>query len=220
MCKYVVVDLEMCRVSKQVRRHSFYKYGLELIQIGAVLVDESFNIIDSFNSYVSPQVGELDRFISKLTNITDKDINGAPAFARAMDSFLDWMPEDVTLVSWSRSDEAQIRREAALKGYENERLDDLLGDVIDCQKMFEKKIDINRAYNLGEALNLTDICQEERLHDGLADARYTAELFVKMMKNEKLFNSFYETAHNDCTEHLGTSLGNLLAGLNLSGCVA
>ena len=48
MSKYVIVDLEMCNVPKGIKRDT-YNWRNELIQIGAVVVDESLNIIDEFN---------------------------------------------------------------------------------------------------------------------------------------------------------------------------
>jgi inhibitor of KinA sporulation pathway (predicted exonuclease) len=50
-----VVDFEMCDVPKGVLRQR-YNHGCEIIEIGAVLLDEKFNIVDSFKSYVSPPV--------------------------------------------------------------------------------------------------------------------------------------------------------------------
>ena len=47
MSKYVVYDLEMCKVPKGVKREEF-GCRQELIQIGAVLLDEEYNTIDSF----------------------------------------------------------------------------------------------------------------------------------------------------------------------------
>ena len=58
MSKYVVVDFEMCDVPKgAVREH--YNYGTEIIEIGAVLLDDSLNIVDNFKSYVAPQYGHI-----------------------------------------------------------------------------------------------------------------------------------------------------------------
>ena len=48
MSKYVIVDLEMCKVPKAVRS-SKYHWSSETIQIGAVLVDDNLEIIDEFN---------------------------------------------------------------------------------------------------------------------------------------------------------------------------
>ena len=47
---YLVIDLEMCRVKKLYRKT--YKYASEIIQIGAVLLDEGFNRIATMCEYV------------------------------------------------------------------------------------------------------------------------------------------------------------------------
>ena len=65
---YLVIDLEMCRVKKLYRKT--YKYASEIIQIGAVLLDEGFNRIATMCEYVNPEYGVLDNFIES-TKIDD-----------------------------------------------------------------------------------------------------------------------------------------------------
>ena len=115
MSKYVIVDLEMCNVSKGIKRDS-YNWRNELIQIGAVIVDESLNITDEFMTLVSPEFGVVDNFIEKLTGISRKDVQGAPKFKEALEMFVSWLPNDAILVSWSENDENQIRKETEAKG--------------------------------------------------------------------------------------------------------
>ena len=62
MSKYVIVDLEMCNVPKGIKRDA-YNWRNELIQIGAVVVDEALNITDEFMTLVSPEFGVIDNFI-------------------------------------------------------------------------------------------------------------------------------------------------------------
>ena len=54
MSKYVMIDLEMCNVSRGTKG---YGYKNEIIEIGAVLMSENMEIIDGFCTYVSPQYG-------------------------------------------------------------------------------------------------------------------------------------------------------------------
>lgn len=61
MSKYVIVDLEMCRVPKGLKREKFGSAS-ELIEIGAVLLDDAYEIEDRFKTYVSPEYGEIDRY--------------------------------------------------------------------------------------------------------------------------------------------------------------
>ena len=58
---YLVIDLEMCKVPKDYRNKN-YKYASEIIQIGAVLLDERYRRRDEICLYVHPEHGEIDKF--------------------------------------------------------------------------------------------------------------------------------------------------------------
>ena len=91
MNQYVVVDLEMCKVPYSNRKKEFHGAN-ETIQIGAVLLNEKYEVVDEFNTYVRPEFGSLDWFITNLTGITSKDLKSAPT-----------MREWLTIISLSRS---------------------------------------------------------------------------------------------------------------------
>ncbi len=181
MGKYVVVDLEMCRVPADRRKASRYSRGSETIQIGAVLLNEKYEITDEFNMFVRPEYGFMDWNIMQLTGISSIELRDAPSMKEALTRFLDWVPEDAQVVSWSNTDRGQIKYEAARKGIEHERLGTILENWIDSQAMFMEKIAVDRKYKLSEALIVSDIDQEGHEHDGLVDAYNTAKLFKKMM---------------------------------------
>ena len=69
----VVIDIEMCVVQKEYQWKD-YPYEHEIIQIGAVMMDEGYEITDEFSTYVCPQYGRIDHFIQELTGIGDKEI--------------------------------------------------------------------------------------------------------------------------------------------------
>lgn len=199
MCKYVVVDFEMCDVPRgAVRQH--YNYGTEIIEIGAVLLDESLNIVENFKSYVAPQYGYINSRIHELTKISFQDVAHAPSFKEALEEFLAWVPEDATLVSWSENDEKQIKYESECKELNIPQLDKLFGNWLDCQRTFGEKMNTDRCYNLTEALRLTEIDYEDGEHDALVDARNTALLFAKMEREPELQLSHYYTEKP--SEHL------------------
>ncbi len=190
MGKYVILDLEMCRVKKE--QAAEFGSRTELIQIGAVLVDEKLEIADSFMTYVKPQYGEIDPFIEKLTGITPENVKDAPASEQALDMLIKWMPEDALAVSWSYSDADQIIAEIDGKHIDNPRMEELLEKWIDCQYTFSEKMNnTERSYKLSEALIIADIFYDENEHDALVDARNTAQLFIKMEKEEEFQVSQY-----------------------------
>lgn len=217
MSKYVVIDLEMCNVP-QTARHK-YGYKQEIIQIGAVLLDENMEIADCFNNYVKPMYGALDNFIIRLTGISWRDLSAAPYLKEALADFLNWLPdEDVTIVSWSMTDKTQLLKEIAEKGIADIRIDALSESWLDCQPMFSEKLSNNRRYSLSEALVAADIPYEGAAHNGLNDARNTALLFAKMSNGQAFtLNPYYETARSDTApKHLAATIGDLFAGIDLS----
>ena len=78
MLKHIMIDLEMNKIKKQYRDDK--KLANELIEIGAVKMDDDFNEVDRYQSYVMPDYGKMDSHIIKLTGITDEKLEGAPGF--------------------------------------------------------------------------------------------------------------------------------------------
>ena len=216
MSKYVIVDLEMCKVPKAVRS-SKYHWSSETIQIGAVLVDDNLEIIDEFNTFVRPEYGWIDDYIRRLTGISSYNVKGACGMKEALERFVDWIPEDAICVSWSNNDEKQIRHEMESKNIENSRLDILLEQWQDCQKTFAEKMNTQRQYRLSEALVAADIMYDENTHDGLVDAKNTALLFIKMVKEPVLaLNEYYRKSLEEEEHTEMYSLGSICPALNFA----
>ena len=190
MSKYVVVDLEMCDIPKGAYRGNM-RGRCETIQIGAVLLNESLEIVDTFISYVSPQYGIISKYIENLTHISPKDVKGAPDFCEVLTRFISWVPEDAIIVSWSDSDKMQIINEIDGKGFVVIGIDKYLETWVDCQKTFSDRMDTEKRYKLSEALSIADIYWDDGEHDALVDARNTAYLFAKMEREPVLQLSPY-----------------------------
>ena len=122
MSSYVVMDLEMCNVPKEKRTAEFW-WKNEIIQIGAVLMNEDYEIVDEFMSFVQPEYGEIDDFIQRLTGISQSDVADAPCAAEALTAFTAWLPEDAYVVAWSETEAVQIERELDAKKIDLPELD-------------------------------------------------------------------------------------------------
>ncbi len=216
---HVVVDLEMCKIPKGFRTRE-YHWSEETIQIGAVLLDDDYNIIDKFNTYVSPRMGRLDSFITRLTGIKVEDVIDAPDMEEALNMFTEWIPkEDVEIVSWSETDQKQIQHEMEGKMIENVRMTELLENWNDCQKTFSIKMNNVRRYSLSEALIATGIYPEGQEHDGYYDAYNTALLFKKIETEDELqLCAEYKNARSEEKEELTFSLGDLFKNLDIQLC--
>lgn len=208
MSNYVVLDLEMCRIHSNQKTEIDLK--TEVIQIGAVLLNESLDIIDTFVTYVSPPIGHIDSFIKHLTGISNTKTKDAPCFKEAIQLFLKWIPKDTVFVAWSDSDEAQIKTEIEKKDIDINEFENK--EWIDCQKLFSEKVNSSKNYSLSEALRISCVDFESQEHDALIDAMNTAKLF-KSIQSDFKFNEYYVNEH-DFKRTLYNPFAELLANYN------
>ena len=213
----VVIDIEMCVVQKEYQWKD-YPYEHEIIQIGAVMMDEGYEITDEFSTYVCPQYGRIDHFIQELTGIGDKEIMEAPSLEEALDHMISWLSGyEVTFYSWSRTDYVQITREIQTKGMDEEKLAVLLDKEhwVDYQQTAGKRFGKPWRMSLEDALMFAEVEPEGKQHDGLVDAKNTARLIAKMEKNPESRFLQDRLEEEKTGEPLGTSLGNLLGNLKI-----
>ena len=213
----VVIDIEMCVVQKEYQWKD-YPYEHEIIQIGAVMMDEGYEITDEFSTYVRPQYGRIDHFIQELTGIGDKEIMEAPSLEEALDHMVSWLSGyEVTFYSWSRTDYVQITREIQAKGMDEEKLAVLLDKEhwVDYQQTAGKRFGKPWRMSLEDALMFAEVEPEGKQHDGLVDAKNTARLIAKMEKNpeSRFLQDRLEKEKNE--EQLGTYLGSLLGNIRI-----
>ena len=208
----VVIDIEKEYQWKD------YPYEHEIIQIGAVMMDEGYEITDEFSTYVRPRYGRIDHFIQELTGIGDKEIMEAPSLEEALDHMVSWLSGyEVTFYSWSRTDYVQITREIQAKGMDEEKLAVLLDKEhwVDYQQTAGKRFGKPWRMSLEDALMFAEVEPEGKQHDGLVDAKNTARLIAKMEKNPESRFLQDRLEEEKTGEPLGTSLGNLLGNLKI-----
>ena len=215
---YVVIDLEFVWVNKFNRKT--YGSGYEIVQIGAVLLNDSYERIDSFMTHVSPVYGRLDTKISKLTGITHKDLIGAPDISAALNLFSKWLPDDGELifVSWSDSDQIQLLHEIEFNHYYDSKFETMHTDWMDAQKMFgEFMEEPERLYGLQDVLCMTNLdAIDLREHDAVSDAYNTALLFGKLATQRLELNYYYKKAHeSEPASGSGCTFGDLFKDLLL-----
>lgn len=98
--QFAVLDLEWNGAySRRLKR-----FINEIIEFGAVLVDERLNIVDTFEALIRPQVGKrISGKISTLTSITDGDLQDGLQFMQAVSRFGKWA-RGAAVLTWGTSD--------------------------------------------------------------------------------------------------------------------
>ncbi len=207
---YLVIDLEMCNVKGRAAKKSKFYLSHEIIQIGAVVLDENNRISDEFNSYVKPEYGKLDGFIKDLTGIREEQLEAAPGLRGAIDRLDKWMNgRDLTAASWSEEDLFQLSQEMRQKRIRNHRIEKLFDNWIDMQKSFCDMLSEPKAISLQNALELASIRPTGQFHNGLSDASNTALLFAKIAKQERYRMEMTPLQKNDEEQRLSYTLGEL-----------
>lgn len=182
--KHVVVDLEMNPVSREfreVRRN----LNEEVIEIGAVRLDENFQQEAEFQCYVKPEYGPIKKHITSLTGITQAMVADKKTYAACFQDFVDWVGEEETKIySWSMSDIKQLRSECRYKlpDFDIEWLNERW---VDLQQEFDDRLGLHNSLALKHALGAMDHKFEGTQHTALADAINTSAILTLMQDDAK-----------------------------------
>ena len=100
--KYIILDLEWNTAFVK-KTGSFLN---EIIEVGAVMTDEEFNVVDTFTQIIKPKFSKkLSSRVKKLTNIQNEELKNGKPFAQAMSDFSKWIGnDDCVICSWGDTD--------------------------------------------------------------------------------------------------------------------
>lgn len=214
----IFIDLEMNPVDRKLYPEVRRILGMEVIEFGAVALDEEMTEVASLREFVKPQFN--DRVPGKYRELTGIGMNrlaSGVTYQEALEEFAAWChgvdPDgEFTVYAWSESDLTQIIKECHAKDIE---VSDAMTDVIrrwkDYQAIFMNMVDLTRAISLEHALDYAGIGFEGKMHDALYDARNTANLYRESSDvNEfRRIRDSIRTCLGD-SEHCATSsLGSL-----------
>lgn len=169
---YIIFDLEwnQCGSECEILTSPVCLPG-EIIEIGAVKLDDQFQKTDELRLYIKPQYyTKLHRKIVTLTGIRDRDLaeKGIP-FPEAFRKFMDFCGEEFSFMTWSRSDLPILVDNMLLHGIDISQLP----DTYDLQRIFCNEImRFSRKMSLDDALNVLNE-RGDTAHDALNDSNNT-----------------------------------------------
>ena len=205
---HIVLDLEMNpikKTEKEIRR----QLTDEVIEIGAVKLDNNYKQIDDFQCYVKPQYGEITKHITKLTGITNETVADKDTFVNEFNNFMDWIAtKEVTLYSWSTSDMNQLKNECRFKLFDF-NVEWLEHHWVDLQKEFDDRIGLHNNLALKHAIGAMNRNFEGTAHTALADAENTAAILALMQDNEAFMKTMQPVIDLLKPKELSSSIGDL-----------
>lgn len=189
--QYIILDLEW---NQPISYHSpaYKSVGgkllFEMIQIGAVKVDETLKVVDSFSQLIQPQhYVRLHPRIARITHISQDDLADAPAFSDAVQAFVDWCGDDYVLLTWGCDDISVLSQNMTFFKCEIP-----MSKIYDAQQLFGAVTgNPKERKGLKAAMEQMEIVPDEDempFHNAVNDAYYTALVFAKMPEPEKVLN--------------------------------
>ena len=178
---YVVFDLEWNQSpSGRVIKNQYGALPFEIIEIGAVKLNESFKVISSFNRLIKPQVYlKMHRAVEKLLPFNMRDLQKGKFFQDACKEFFDWCGEDFKFVSWGDSDLIQLQRNLAFYDIRYDFDEPLL--YVDAQRIYSEQFsDGVKCFSLSVAVDSLKIPKGQSYHRALYDAQYTAAVLERL----------------------------------------
>lgn len=143
--QHIVIDLEMNPVAKA-NREIRKILPREVIEIGAVKINEENEVVDRFRCLVRPQYNaNITPFITRLTGISTSDVTDAVQFETAIHMFEDWIGYccATKIYSWSTSDLIQLEDECRAKEID---LPENMSDWVDFQEVYPQVMEFDSDY--------------------------------------------------------------------------
>lgn len=192
---YIVFDLEWNQAPSEMEMvTSPICLEGEIIEIGAVKLNDSFETVDELKLLIKPQYyTKLHKRIVSLTRIRDRDLEeqGLP-FPEAYARFHEWCGEEYSYVTWSTSDLPVLVDNMMIHGIDTSDLP----DTYDAQAIFCTEVmRIRRQLSLDDALKVLNI-RGDASHDALHDARNTVSV-INHMDMEEYMDDYVSRAFAD-----------------------
>lgn len=184
--QFVILDLEWNTAYAKYQNC----YVSEIIEFGAVKLNEDLETIDTYSSFVKPQIQKkLHSRVKKLTNITNEDLAYADTFLRVAADFSNWIGEvnNTLVLSWGDMD---VR--ALIENYRHYNHDvtvPFLKYYADAQSFFmhQKNLPASQQIGLSNAADLIELDPDLFTHHrALGDCELTADIFRKVYEEEEL----------------------------------
>lgn len=177
--RYLVLDLEwnqpMDPKAPQLQGLRTTLSG-EIIQIGAVALDENAKITGTYTWLVRPTfLWQMHYHVRSLTGLTIQKVKKGILFPQANQQLSSLCPPGTLLLTWGPDDVHILRQNLLLHG-----LEDWVGEWCDLQQVYAKQMGAKGQTSLQTAMEALHIQADRPAHDALNDAWFTALVAQKL----------------------------------------
>ncbi len=179
---YISLDLEWNQAYAEqalaVQKRLECRLRGEVIQIGAVKLDEQLNICGSYSVIVRPRFfRRIHRHVMRLTGITQDMIDRGMPLPEAAESFRKWCGDEFAFLTWGPDDVPMLEDNLRVHKIDGE----WLHRVYDLQPIYNSQTDgLSKQRSLEFVMEQFGIPQNLPAHDALNDAYFTALVAQKL----------------------------------------
>lgn len=181
---YIVMDLEWNNAYLK----SADGFVNEIIEVGAVMLNEELEITDTFSQFICPVASKKIRSkIRELTHIENEDLENADSFKTVMKNFAQWCGKDFTLLTWGDTDIRTLFSNYKYFGKKNDVC--FIERYVDLQKYCQQFINMENVQQAGlsyaaQCLNINP--EDFPHHRALDDSQLSGECLRRTFNKEKI----------------------------------
>ena len=191
---FVIMDLEWNNSFNKLTQ----KFMNEIIEIGAVKLDEELNEVSTFSELIRPVISKkLRSRIKNLTNISNEEVRTGGTFEEVIKEFEEWVGDDAVVMSWGDTDLRTLLTN--YKWFLKKNTVTFINKYADLQKYCQCFINMENVQQAGlsYAAECLEIDPEKYPHHrALDDSILSAECFKKVYNEEK-FKEFIRICDRD-----------------------
>lgn len=172
----LVVDFEATCSKDQTE---FPRESMEIIEIGACILDENGETRDTYQAFVRPVKNpKLTDFCKELTTITQEQVDLADVFEVVVPKFQKWVDDvvgrnDYTFYSWGNFDKNILKRQCDELNVSGIKM---IHKHVNAKAVFAKENRLKREVGVGKALGIKKMSFEGTPHRADSDAYNIARL--------------------------------------------
>ncbi len=192
---YVILDMEWDSVYHKLHK----RFVNQILQIGAVKLDENFNVVDIFDLTVKSSISKkVSKRFTELTGITTEMMLGGLPLELAVQKYNAWLGDNTVTITWSNSDLYTI---AENEKYILKSIKFKIEKYLDLQSFIQSELrimgfEIKSQISLSHAAELLGITtQDYDLHTAKDDSLLCAAL-LKKQYNAAAFETFIKDTSN------------------------
>ncbi len=207
--RFISLDLKTCEL---VGKHKKEAKGMsgEVIQIGAVMLDEHLNYLSQFSNFVKPVYGIISEETVDNPNFYKDSLEQADTFSKAFYKLFVWAgsnKDDVITFCWSNLVYSQLWDEIFIKAKNHDEYRNFLKTFVDLQELLDDALCSEQQVSFESALRYCHV-----KFDGIRDSALTyafnqARIFNKLFKYNKqnlIINPLWKYTQTDLSKYYYT----------------